>query len=361
MKIMDRYLFRNFLMGYCICLFSLVGLHVIIDLFANADEFLEDHPNTFVFLRRAGLYYGIHLFDYFARLSPIITQIAAMTTLASLHQQNEIVALLAAGVPTRRALFPILLGVGMMIGLGLLNREIILPMNAERLQRIHEDIEANNSLNPAEQFDREGVLIRARRAYRHDFHVEEVNITLSRQNVGQVMEIEAPLAYSRIDEATGKEGWLIVKPSRADFEPNAKIKKLANGDLFLYSNVTFYNLIRRRHWMNYASTWELIQELQSNSAKNPQVLRGQIHGRFIEPFEQMLLVLIGIPFVLHWERKNIYRSIAVSMLWSALFFVADATSGYFANYGYLDPLTAAWLPTFVFAPLAFSWFHRIGT
>ena len=84
MRIMDRYLFWNFVAAYLICFTSLVGLYVVIDLFSNADEFLEvnpvtgDHPDTLTFLRRVGQYYFIHSFEYFNRLSPIITMIAAM-------------------------------------------------------------------------------------------------------------------------------------------------------------------------------------------------------------------------------------------------------------------------------------------
>ena len=39
MKILDRYVANNFLIGYCIALCVLVGLRIIIDLFVNLDEF----------------------------------------------------------------------------------------------------------------------------------------------------------------------------------------------------------------------------------------------------------------------------------------------------------------------------------
>ena len=41
MKILDRYVAKNFLAGYAIAFAVLIGLRVMIDLFVNLDEFAE--------------------------------------------------------------------------------------------------------------------------------------------------------------------------------------------------------------------------------------------------------------------------------------------------------------------------------
>src|SRR4028119_1278281 len=97
MSILDRYLFRMFLRSYLMFFFSMLGLYVMIDLFANVDEFSEDGAKTVVVLGRMVRYYALHSFDYFGRLSPIITQMAAMYALADLRRHNELVPGLAAG------------------------------------------------------------------------------------------------------------------------------------------------------------------------------------------------------------------------------------------------------------------------
>ena len=74
-----------------------------------------------------------------------------------------------------------------------------------------------------------------------------------------------------------------------------------------------------------------------------------------------LLVLLGIPFVLQWNRRTLYRSVAFSMLLSGAYFVMDAIVTYIATYGYIDAVLAAWLPMFLFGPVAASLVHRIGT
>ena len=44
MKILDKYVIKNFLVGYLIAFFVLIGLRIIIDLFVNLDEFAK-HSN----------------------------------------------------------------------------------------------------------------------------------------------------------------------------------------------------------------------------------------------------------------------------------------------------------------------------
>lgn len=362
MRIMDRYLFASFLAAYAICFVSLVGLHVIIDLFANADEFLEDRAGTLLFLRRASTYYGIHAFDYFNRLSPIITMIAAMTTLAALHRFNEIVALLAAGIPTRRALVPIMMGTLFMIALGVVNRELILPNLSERLQRAHDDIDADRALLPATHMDKDQILYRASTAHRDEQRLEAVSITLPMEIVGQLQEVSAPRAYYATDEETGRPGWRLVEPSPLQIlKTNDRVKRLPNGDLFLFSSVTFADIIRSKNWKNFASTSELIAQAQNEQIKDPTSVRIMIHSRIMLPVLNILLVMIGVPFVLQWERRNIYRSIAVSMVLCLGFFVTDIVAGYFAEHGYIEPMLAAWSPVLLFGPVAVSLFQRIGT
>ncbi|MFO0945094.1 MAG: LptF/LptG family permease [Planctomycetota bacterium] len=361
MRIMDRYLFWNFIGSYLICFVSMVGLYVVIDLFANADEFLEDHAGTVAFVRRAGKFYFIHSFEYFGKLSPIITQIAAMVTLASLHRHNEIIALLAAGIPTRRALMPILLGAVVMISLRVINREIVLPMNSSMLQRLHEDIEADHTIFPSTVIDKDQVLFQAQLAHREDLSLENVHITFPLEVVGQLQNVHAKQAFYVQDPKSNEWCWKLVQHTPLQIQ-RANEKVRIDGDvIYLQSNVTFQDVIRHRNWKNFASTAELIGQLQSETLKDPNEVRIIVHNRFMQPIMDLLLVLIGIPFVLQWERKNIYRSVAVSMLLSAAFFVVDASAGYFANHGHVDPLTAAWIPVFFFAPLSLSLMHRVGT
>ena len=48
MKILDRYITKNFLTGYAIAFCVLIGLRIIIDLFLNLDEFIKFPGDIYV-------------------------------------------------------------------------------------------------------------------------------------------------------------------------------------------------------------------------------------------------------------------------------------------------------------------------
>jgi len=81
--------------------------------------------------------------------------------------------------------------------------------------------------------------------------------------------------------------------------------------------------------------------------------RVTIHSRFVKPMLDMSLFLIGLPLVLSQKNRNIFMASGWCLLLVVgfiLVLMVCHTIG--ANGGLLSPVTAAWLPLMIFAPLA---------
>jgi lipopolysaccharide export LptBFGC system permease protein LptF len=62
MKILDRYVAKNFLIGYAIAFSVLIGLRVIIELFVNLDEFTERAGlGSFAVIKNILVFYGVRI------------------------------------------------------------------------------------------------------------------------------------------------------------------------------------------------------------------------------------------------------------------------------------------------------------
>lgn len=363
-RLTDRLLFGLFLQAWAILFFVFVGLYVVIDLFSNVDEFVKDQPTTALFARRVGLYYSLHSLEYFARLSTAITVMAATNVLWRLHRTNEIVPLLAAGVPTRRLTLPVLAGVVLVLGLGVVNRELLLPQYARVLERTHDNIEGKTAAETQSTIDGDRVMIRAEHANHLEQRLTNVRVLLP----GDFQEVEFGSATFHPGEegeaerrgAAGRHWVLRLPRAPGAIRPHPRLEKVADDEYRLYCRATFSDMTRGRLWTMYAGTADLLRELQSEQARNPTELRATIHGRVLQPLASFFLVLGGIPFVLQWGQKN-FRAVGSVMLMTASFFVMDTVSSYFAVHGYLEPLTAAWLPVFVYGPLAVALVQRVST
>src|SRR5207248_8620043 len=72
-------------------------------------------------------WYSMATVRIFDKLCEAIVLLAAMFTVALLQRNNELLPMLSAGVSTRRVVRPVLLAAVAMLGLAILNQEVVLP------------------------------------------------------------------------------------------------------------------------------------------------------------------------------------------------------------------------------------------
>jgi len=122
---------------------------------------------------------------------------------------------------------------------------------------------------------------------------------------------------------------------------------LADGVLFCPSDLTGEDLILRRssRWLDYMSTSQLNRLMKLQRVPEATLLIR--HIRFTEPINNLIMLLLGVPFVLSRERR-IKASIAMGLLMVGTFFAFI----YACRYMDLPPTLAAWLPILLFGPVA---------
>ena len=135
----DRYVIRAYVSVLLTAMLFLASLFVLYDLADRVDKL----PKALGALAKAGRsgtgvmleFYATFLPFLFLRLLPIASLLAAGLTFTWLARQNELVPLVASGVPTRRILLPIFVVAILLMGLHSLLRETVVPT----LSRMHDD------------------------------------------------------------------------------------------------------------------------------------------------------------------------------------------------------------------------------
>src|SRR3954463_2351774 len=120
-------LFAAFLRAYLICLVSTLSLYIIVDLFTNVDDFFGTNRPALQVAQHILTYYGYRSVQYYDRLCEALSLLAAMFTVAWSQRNNELIPMLSAGVSTHRFLRPVLAGAILMLTLGVLNQEFLMP------------------------------------------------------------------------------------------------------------------------------------------------------------------------------------------------------------------------------------------
>ena len=141
MKILDKYVAKNFLIGYVIAFSVLIGLRIIIDLFVNLDEFAEQAElGTLVVLKNVLVFYSLNSMLYFRDFAGMITVVAAAFSLGKMVRNNELVAVMSSGVSLQRVILPIIILAIALTGLLVIDQEFLIPSFGSKLVRSHDDI-----------------------------------------------------------------------------------------------------------------------------------------------------------------------------------------------------------------------------
>ena len=140
MKILDRYIAKNFLFGYFIALFVMLGLFVTVDLFLNLDEFAEfSDRGLWLVIKEVVRYYAVHCCLWYKDLAGMVMVIAAVFSLTRMTRNNELIAVMASGVSLKRILAPILFLSLVLSGLMVADQELLIPKLSHELTRNHDE------------------------------------------------------------------------------------------------------------------------------------------------------------------------------------------------------------------------------
>jgi hypothetical protein len=135
MKTLDRYIVRTFLSNAFLFLVVMMLLRIVLDLFANIDEFTEQSGSFMSVLGNIWEYYLTQSLVYFIELGGLIIVASAGFSLARMNHTNELTAMLASGVSLHRVVLPIIICSMLMGGLIILDQELLVPRVAHLLIR----------------------------------------------------------------------------------------------------------------------------------------------------------------------------------------------------------------------------------
>lgn len=372
MCLMDRHIAAMFVRTFAICFVSFAGLFVVIDAFQNLDSFLDFGRAQGGLLGAMAKYYYYRCLMMFEMTAPLLTLVSAMFTVANLQRWNEMTALMAAGMPKRRILAPILVSAAAIFLAIAAARELYLPVVRDEpgIGRNAQDLAGNmkRELTPLLDertgvwFKGGGSLLASKTVLEPDFRLPAALAEYGEAIRGASAEYHGrsgprPAGYL-VRKVTFPTDFA-QKPSLAlpDIGPVILTPKdapelLKEDELYLVTQVTFDQLTGGATWRKYGSIRELVAGLRNPSLRLGEDVELAVHSRIIQPLLDMTLLLLGFPLMVANNRRNIWTSMGQCMLTVAGFVLSQQIFQQLATQGVLSPPLAAWLPLMVFAPFA---------
>ncbi|MCX5636214.1 MAG: LptF/LptG family permease [Planctomycetota bacterium] len=357
MSILDKYVAKNFLVGYAIAFCVLIGLRIIIDLFVNLDEFTEHADiGTVAILKNILLFYALNTTLYFRDFAGMITAVAAAFSFGKMVHSNELVAIMASGVSLKRVIAPVILLASLLTALLVVDQESIIPPLSDKLVRGQDAIPGQESYNVWFISDSAGSLICSQR-----FDVRTSTL------YNPTILLRCPTDAPGIWEVTER-----IDAEKAVYDSSAGRWDLINGQFiektsikgpqpveFYASDITPKDIpVRRRcEYKTLMSLRKLsILAEQGPKIKDQAQLFSQKHFRITEPIINLLMLMVCLPILVCRDPKSMKSAVMISFAMVGMCFVTTFICKILATevvFNKVMPEFWAWLPVFIFLPLSF--------
>ncbi len=367
MKILDKYVAKNFLIGYAIAFGVLIGMRITIDLFANIDEFTE-HADLSAISVIANIftYYTLQSTLYFRDFAGMITVVAAAFSLGKMVRYNELIAMMASGVSLKRVITPILILSIVFSGVLIIDQELIIPTLSSKLVRGKDAIPGKESYDIWFITDASGSLISAK-----NFDVKSATfddlIVVTRSKKPDTL-LWDPTGFIEAQKAIynpKSKTWLL---SDGFFTPISKPASQKSGRQNSTSSrvsISTYKtdltpddipVRRKAEHKTLLSSRQLSQlASQGTQLKDLANLYSQKHFRITDPIMNLVMLLVCLPVLVCRDPKSMKSAIAISFAITAASLVVGFGCRILATediFGRIIPDLWAWIPVLIFAPIA---------
>jgi len=365
MKILDRYLIKNFILPLAYCLFLFCFLYVVIDIFSHLDDILRNKVPMNILLQ----YYASFTPLIFVQTSPVASLLAVVYMLSMLNKSNELTAAKACGVSIGRLLLPIF-AVGLVLSMfTFLVNENIVPKSVITAEKIKSDYiemistERKNlqTIENLTVYGEENQLI-----YAKDFNPVNNSLTdiiiFERDNKQQLRR--KILANKALWNGSD---WEFFNCIIYRFDKDGKVagSALVFDKKILRFPETPEELLRHEFQAGYMNYKELKRYIEKFSdSGNPKMLNSlktDFYFKSALPFISIIIMLLGIPFALTTTRGGALTGIGASILVGLVYYGSIYFSLALGKGGVIPPIVAAHLSNVVFFIIAIALIKRSPT
>ncbi|MFH1868979.1 MAG: LptF/LptG family permease [Candidatus Omnitrophota bacterium] len=361
MKILDRYLTKNFIfpLFYCLILFCL--LYIIIDIFGHLDEILRNKVPISILYQ----YYASFIPLIFVQTTPVASLLAVTYMLTALNKNNELVAARACGISIGRLLLPVF---AIAITLGILtflvNERVVSEsiITSERIktdyiEKSPENRKAQTSISNLTVYGEKNQMVYAKEFSLTDNKLRDIIIL---EHDDQKRMRKKIIASEGI--WIGKK-WLFIDCIIYSFDESGK--PLGKPDLFDKKYISFpvtpEKLLKyeaQTSYMDYKELKNYIDRISGGNTKTINSLKTDLYFKTAIPFICPIIMLLGIPFALTTKRGHAMAGIGTSVVVGLLYYSSIYFSLALGKGGILPPLAAAHFSNIAFFFIALILLRR---
>ena len=350
MRLLDRYIIRNFLQPYIYCIIGFLSIWLIFDISDNSSTIFDERAP----LRLVLHFYWTQIPQVLVILLPVALLLALLFALGRMSRANEIVSMLTAGISVPRVVVPLLF-------IGLLTTGATLALNYSLAA--HAELARKEFFDQVNRGGTRDVVINGQvfrnRTDNRTWYISRFRPNGNEFNGVQIVQQDADgnitrnyLATDAFYEAATKT-WRLVNAKVVNYDAAGNI---TDEKMFKSTNVsnwseTPFRLSSANVRPEFLGISELKEYLYFN-ADFPETLlapfRTQLQYRWALPWTCFVVAIMATPLGIGFSRRGILASVAAAI---GLVFTMNFLTHLFLALGEGDrisPWVAGWTPNLIF-------------
>jgi lipopolysaccharide export system permease protein len=346
MKILDRYILKDFVTVLVFALVAFISIFVIVDFVEQLDDFISQDVPKIVILR----YYLYQLPFIIVLTLPVAMLLSSLFSIGTLSRRNELTAMKAAGLSLFRILMP-LFALSVVISVGaFIFGEFVVPVSSVKMNLIRDDYLEKR---------REGWRKKIHDVYMRDD--QDRHITMRSfdavKNEGRTVSIQkydGETLVSRLDVEKmcwEDSTWVLYEGAEHVFYPDSVHFRKFDKQVLKNENLMpadFSKVLKKTEEMSYTELNDFIEQVKRNGGRPEQWLV-DLYLKISIPFANFIIVLFGAPLSSIKRRGGAATGFGISLAICFIYFGIVKTAQTMGHSGYLSPVMAAWIGNIIFA------------
>lgn len=356
MRILNRYLGRQFLWPFCFSLLCFLFLYWFIDLFTHLDDFLKNQTPFWILVQ----YYLAAIPIVLVQTAPLASITGAVSSLTRLNRTQELMGMRSCGLSWSQICSPLLM-IGLLITLStlFLNDRLVpqamMVTHAIKQEHLEKDSQTIHTaiIENVALYGTKNRMFYAKRYDPNEKILYDLIIFIDDSSHRPAAKIVAERAewivndkwklFSCVSYPLGSDGEILDRPVYYE-ERTMDLDETPQSFLKMESQVLF---------MRYGQLEDYIDRIAVSGKNVTRRLLVELYSRVSFPFANLILILTGISFAVfpHQQKKWFFTGIGVCVMIGILFYAVNSILISFGKNGMLPPWLGAWGANLLFSGL----------
>ncbi len=348
MKLIDRYIVRQFLTTTLFALFAVTLVFIVIDAMENLRDFIDRHATAPI----VALYYVYFIPEIVKLIMPVAMLLGSLFVTARLSTQNELTAIKAAGMSLYRMMVPFILVSLIVSAASVYFNGWIVPLankkkfNLERVY-LNKNTISGSGANIYVQDSPTRILSIG--------YFDDTRETALRVSIQDFSDTNFTVLVARVDaqsmdwDSAGHR-WMLHNGVRRWFSEDKET--FEKFDVHPSDKIHFApDDLRKKQEQPDEMDYRTLQTFIENQQRAGQdVSRWLVdfYSKISFPFASVIVVLFGVPFASVKRRGGMGVQLGISLLICFVYLIFMKVSEVFGYNGDVNPLLTAWMANLIF-------------